>query len=358
MKLSLSENIRSLRKQRKMTQEKLAEALGVTVGAVYKWESGQSQPELSLLVEMADFFDASVDALLGYRIKDNRLDSALERIKTYCQTMDMTAISETEKLLGKYPHSFKAVYEGATVYLAFGVSNHDTLQLKRALELFEQSMMLLPQNDDPRISEATICGDMSTVWLLLGDKKKSIELLKKNNARGMFSSDIGTLLSVYENAPEEAAPFLSEALLSGISSLLTAVLGYVFLFRARNDWASAMDITAWSIDLLTGLMTENRQGIPEKTFAEMLVLQAYVQTKTGMQAEAYDTLNKAHAMALQFDSDPDYSMKGMRFADHADQLLGFDVFGATASGSISSLIGLLNDQGFADQWAEVTGNDK
>ena len=42
MKLSLSENIRSLRKQRKMTQEKLAEALGVTVGAVYKWESGDS----------------------------------------------------------------------------------------------------------------------------------------------------------------------------------------------------------------------------------------------------------------------------------------------------------------------------
>ena len=70
MKLSLSENIRSFRKQRKMTQEKLAEALGVTVGAVYKWESGQSQPELNLLVEMADFFDISVDALLGYRIKE------------------------------------------------------------------------------------------------------------------------------------------------------------------------------------------------------------------------------------------------------------------------------------------------
>ena len=43
MDLSLSENIRSFRKQRKMTQEKLAEALGVTVGAVYKWESGVSQ---------------------------------------------------------------------------------------------------------------------------------------------------------------------------------------------------------------------------------------------------------------------------------------------------------------------------
>lgn len=65
MKLKLSENIRVYRKQRKLTQEKLAEALGVTVGAVYKWESGLSQPELSMIVELADFFDISVDVLLG-----------------------------------------------------------------------------------------------------------------------------------------------------------------------------------------------------------------------------------------------------------------------------------------------------
>ena len=93
MKLSLSENIRLFRKQRKLTQEKLAEALGVTVGAVYKWESGQSQPELNLVVEMADFFDTSVDVLLGYRIKDNSLDSALARINAYCKTLDPAALT-------------------------------------------------------------------------------------------------------------------------------------------------------------------------------------------------------------------------------------------------------------------------
>lgn len=38
MKIKLAENIKIFRKERKMTQEQLAEALGVTVGAVYKWE--------------------------------------------------------------------------------------------------------------------------------------------------------------------------------------------------------------------------------------------------------------------------------------------------------------------------------
>ena len=71
MKIMLAENIRQFRKERKLTQEKLAEALGVTVGAVYKWESGQSQPELATLMEIADFFDISVDLLLGYHIYEN-----------------------------------------------------------------------------------------------------------------------------------------------------------------------------------------------------------------------------------------------------------------------------------------------
>ena len=55
MNMMLAENIRKFRKERSLTQEQLAEVLGVTTGAVYKWEAGLSVPELDLIVEMADF---------------------------------------------------------------------------------------------------------------------------------------------------------------------------------------------------------------------------------------------------------------------------------------------------------------
>ena len=57
MDLHISENIRRLRKDHRMTQEQLAEALGITVGAVYKWENALAMPEIRLLVELSDLFE-------------------------------------------------------------------------------------------------------------------------------------------------------------------------------------------------------------------------------------------------------------------------------------------------------------
>ena len=68
MKMMLAENIRVFRKERSLTQEQLSEALGVTAGAVYKWETNLSIPDLKLIIRMADFFDVSelVTTIIGY----------------------------------------------------------------------------------------------------------------------------------------------------------------------------------------------------------------------------------------------------------------------------------------------------
>lgn len=55
MEGKLAENIRALRKEKRMTQEQLAECLDVTVGAVSKWESGATTPDLSMIMELAHF---------------------------------------------------------------------------------------------------------------------------------------------------------------------------------------------------------------------------------------------------------------------------------------------------------------
>lgn len=65
MNIFFCENIKKLRKQRDLTQEGLADLLGVTFQAVSKWERGESYPDITLLPVIADFFDTSIDDLLG-----------------------------------------------------------------------------------------------------------------------------------------------------------------------------------------------------------------------------------------------------------------------------------------------------
>ena len=77
----VADQIRFYRRQEGLTQEQLAEAMGVSVAAVSKWEQGQSLPEIPMLMELADFFDLSVDALLGYRLRSNDRKSISERLK-------------------------------------------------------------------------------------------------------------------------------------------------------------------------------------------------------------------------------------------------------------------------------------
>ena len=73
--LNFSKNLSNLRKERKITQENLANYLGVTKAAVSKWELNQSYPDITLLPIIASYFNISIDELLGYEpfMKDDEV---------------------------------------------------------------------------------------------------------------------------------------------------------------------------------------------------------------------------------------------------------------------------------------------
>lgn len=63
--IGLDERIRNLRKERGMTQDDLAEALGVSRQTVYKWETGRTLPDVNRLKQLCELFHVSSDALLA-----------------------------------------------------------------------------------------------------------------------------------------------------------------------------------------------------------------------------------------------------------------------------------------------------
>ena len=64
MEINLKEKLRSLRQQKSITQEALANHLGITPQSVGKWERGEGFPDITLLPKIAFYFDVTVDELL------------------------------------------------------------------------------------------------------------------------------------------------------------------------------------------------------------------------------------------------------------------------------------------------------
>ena len=353
MKIMLAENIRAFRKQRSLTQEQLSEALGVTAGAVYKWEAKLSIPELELIIQMADFFDTSVDVLLGYEVKDNRLEATVKRLREYRRSKDWEGLAEAEKALKKYPHSFRIVDASAALYRAFGFDSGDKALFQRALELLEQSLLLLPQNEDPQISEHTIYGRIAEAYLGLGEAEKAIELWKTHNADGVYSPRIGHILAQSDHI-EEAVPFLSEALLKLVSDLITTIIGYVNVYLNHGDHASAQAILHWGISLLQGLREGGKPNYFDRVSAVLLVALAGSQHLSGQGEAARDTLKKAKELAAFFDASPSYDESDIRFVGRIEGASAYDDLGATAMDGVRNAVSQFENEEFTALWSAVS----
>ena len=64
MNIYFAQNIRVLRKQKKLTMQEFAKKMHVTKSRVNMWENGGTIPRLPLLIKLARFFRVSIDALL------------------------------------------------------------------------------------------------------------------------------------------------------------------------------------------------------------------------------------------------------------------------------------------------------
>ena len=71
-----SENLIQLRKAHRLTQESVAEKVGVSRQAVAKWESGDSMPDLETGQKLAQLFDVSLDSLVSFESEANMTSAA------------------------------------------------------------------------------------------------------------------------------------------------------------------------------------------------------------------------------------------------------------------------------------------
>ncbi len=153
MNIYFSENIRRLRKERELTQETLADFLGISFQAVSKWESSESYPDIELLPVIADFFGVTTDYLLG-------IDKAKseEEILAYIDRYDNGRYNSSEGALSfmkeafiKYPSDFRILLRYMNTLIVDNYKSDDVLKNKREIFSIYERIQNFCTNDRIRI---------------------------------------------------------------------------------------------------------------------------------------------------------------------------------------------------------------
>lgn len=109
MRLNIGNTIKYLRKERDITQEELADILGVSYQSVSRWETGICYPDMELLPVLSDFFGVTVDKLLGVNetIEREKVAQYLSRFQeSISQGEIYDCIAIAREGVSEYPNNF------------------------------------------------------------------------------------------------------------------------------------------------------------------------------------------------------------------------------------------------------------
>lgn len=105
----IKDNLRRIRKEKKMTQQQLADQIGVNVYAIKSWESGRYEPTTKNAFEVAKVLGVTMDELLGHNLEEPSLDFIVEHSPGRTAFIDevMTMPEERFRRILKYSEFLK-----------------------------------------------------------------------------------------------------------------------------------------------------------------------------------------------------------------------------------------------------------
>ena len=147
MTIYLSENIKRLRHENNLTQETLAEFLGVTFQSVSNWERGESYPDITILPEIASFFKVSIEELLGVNKAEDE-DAIKKLIEEHDNFTDYKLIRQSiYHLKDKYPNDFRVQLR----YMSYLIFFDNAIRNAKKIESLYQNIQSNCTKDSIRI---------------------------------------------------------------------------------------------------------------------------------------------------------------------------------------------------------------
>ena len=146
MKLNIGNIIKYLRKEKDITQEELADILGVSYQSVSRWETGVCYPDMELIPVIAEFFGVTSDTLLGVdeNIERKNIEQYLLRFqKAISQGKIYDCISIAREGVAEYPNNFVLLNKLMYALFVSGDDDGNIPEWKENMEKYDAEITAL-----------------------------------------------------------------------------------------------------------------------------------------------------------------------------------------------------------------------
>jgi transcriptional regulator with XRE-family HTH domain len=252
MEINLKEKLRSLRQQKNVTQEALANHLGITPQSVGKWERGEGYPDITLLPKIAFYFDVTVDELLC--VDQVRVDEKIEEYKRQADdsllTGDVDRFLEIwERAYEEFPNDCRVIHG---LMAAINIRGERPCPLDKAKRIFELGETLLQKSTDVDQREGAI---QSLCYTYQGiDDEKA--LYYANMGGSLYTTREGLKSDILDG--EEGVVACQEYLMFLIQ--LAAMTATRILEKAEFSPEYKIEAFSFAIDIIKRLFVDDNVG--------------------------------------------------------------------------------------------------
>lgn len=261
--MEIGKRIQQLRREKNLTQEQIAAALGITSAAVSKWETNASIPDVAMLCPLARLLGTTVDGLLDFRpaLEQEEINRLLEeRQKLFEEKKITEAIASCEALLREYPDDPRLKCATAGLYIMYVPAICDAGgmddPLGRAVTLLEQCR----EGGDPALG-ASARSMLVSLYVMQEEYDKALALLDEEPAAQPNMQSMRANILLRKDELDEAEKLYQTELWSAGRAVGLNLVGLYNTALRRENWERALECIDIALTVEQILRTEELGGL-------------------------------------------------------------------------------------------------
>lgn len=260
--MGIGKRIQRLRREKKLTQEQLAAALGVTSAAVSKWETNAAMPDVAMLCPLARMLGITVDALLDFRpaLEQEEINALLEdRRKLFENGRLEEAAASCEALLREYPSDLRLKCAVAGLYVMYLSASTEEkwikAQLERAVALLEQSR----ESGDLELS-ASARSMLVRLYVMQEEMDKALAILDEEPKVKIDTEMARANILLRKGELDEAEKLYQTGLWSSVRNVTMYLVGLHNVALRQEDGARALERLEQAMEVERVLRVDELDG--------------------------------------------------------------------------------------------------